>query len=298
MIDLKTYRVERIALVDAALDQFLPTVTHFPGQLHEAMRYSVFAGGKRIRPILALAACEAVGGEVSVALPLACALEMIHTYSLIHDDLPAMDDDDLRRGRPTNHKIFGEATAILAGDALQTEAFALLADEERNAGLSAQQRCAVIELIARSAGAFGMVAGQMADMEAEGDHQVDLPSLEFIHTHKTGKLIVAALQAGALAGGATAAQLTALTRYGEAAGLAFQVADDVLDVIGDQAEIGKDVGSDIARGKATYVALLGLSEARRRADDLRQLAIDALQSFGTEAEPLRKIATYMVDRTS
>lgn len=298
MIDLKTYREERIALVDAALDQFLPTAEHFPGQLHEAMRYSVFAGGKRIRPILALAACEAVGGEVSVALPLACALEMIHTYSLIHDDLPAMDDDDLRRGRPTNHKIFGEATAILAGDALQTEAFALLADDERNPELSAQQRCAVIELIARSAGAFGMVAGQMADMEAEGDHQVDLPYLEFIHTHKTGKLIVAALQAGALAGGATAAQLTALTRYGEAAGLAFQVADDVLDVIGDQAEIGKDVGSDVARGKATYVALLGLSEARRRADDLCQLAIDALQSFGTEAEPLRKIATYMVDRTS
>lgn len=298
MIDLKTYREERIALVDAALDQFLPTAEHFPGQLHEAMRYSVFAGGKRIRPILALAACEAVGGTFSAALPLACALEMIHTYSLIHDDLPAMDDDDLRRGRPTNHKIFGEATAILAGDALQTEAFALLADEERNPELSPQQRCAVIELIARSAGAFGMVAGQMADMEAEGDHEIDLPSLEFIHTHKTGKLIVAALQAGAIVGGATAAQLAALTRYGEAAGLAFQVADDVLDVIGDQAEIGKDVGSDVARGKATYVALLGLSEARRRAKDLCQLAIDALESFGTEAEPLRKIATYMVDRTS
>lgn len=297
-MDLQAYREERIALVDAALDRFLPTAGLYPGQLHEAMRYSVFAGGKRVRPILTLAACEAVGGDSQLALPAACALEMIHTYSLIHDDLPAMDDDDFRRGRPTNHKVFGEATAILAGDALHTEAFALLADPEVNAGLSATQRCAVIRLIARSAGAFGMVGGQVADMDAEGGREIDLPSLEFIHTHKTGKLILAALQSGALVGGADEVQLEALSRYGEAIGLAFQVADDVLDVVGNQVELGKDVGSDVARGKATYVALLGLSEARRRATDLSTLAIDALHSFGPAAEPLRAIAHYMVDRTS
>jgi geranylgeranyl diphosphate synthase type II len=297
-MDLKVYSAEHIDRIDAALDRFLPAAELSPGELHQAMRYSVFAGGKRIRPILVLAACEAVGGDAEAALPVACALEMIHTYSLIHDDLPAMDDDDLRRGRATNHKKFGEATAILAGDALLTEAFALLADPQANSELSAGQMCEIIQLIARCAGAFGMIGGQMADMAAEGGRKIDLPSLEFIHTHKTGKLILAALQAGAIVGGADAEQLAALTRYGEAAGLAFQVADDVLDVVGDQAEIGKDVGSDAARGKATYVALLGLTEARKRANELCDLAIAALEPFGPEAEPLRAISRYIVERTS
>jgi geranylgeranyl diphosphate synthase type II len=222
---------------------------------------------------------------------------MIHTYSLIHDDLPAMDDDDLRRGRPTNHKVFGEANAILAGDALLTEAFRLLADAEANRGVDPAVSLRVIEAIARCAGSQGMVGGQVVDMESEGN-PVDFATLQYIHTRKTGALILASIQAGAWLGGGNDEQVAALTRYGETAGLAFQIADDILDIIGDQRELGKDVGSDQARGKATYPALLGLSEARRRAGELRELAIAALQPLGTSAEPLRAIARYIVERTS
>jgi geranylgeranyl diphosphate synthase type II len=261
------------------------------------MRYSVFAGGKRIRPVLMIAACEAVGGDAERVLPAACAMEMIHTYSLIHDDLPAMDDDDFRRGRPTNHRIFGEAAAILAGDALLTEAFILLSDAQINARVPAEIRCRVLHTIARCAGSQGMVGGQVVDMESEGK-AIDLPTLQYIHTRKTGALILAAIQAGALLGGADEASLAALTRYGEAAGLAFQIADDILDVVGDQAVIGKDVGSDQERGKATYVALLGLEEARVRASELRDLGVAALAPLGAPAEPLRRIAYYIVDRSS
>nr|WP_291317500.1 farnesyl diphosphate synthase [Desulfuromonas sp.] len=268
-----------------------------PATLHKAMRYSVFAGGKRVRPVLVLAACEAAGGEPQRALPAACALEMIHTYSLIHDDLPAMDDDDFRRGRPTNHKVFGEAVAVLAGDALLTEAFVLLSRPDAHGDLSAEASRRIIHIIGRCAGSLGMVGGQTVDMESEGK-QVDLPTLEYIHTHKTGALILAAIQAGALAGGADEAAFGALSRYGEAAGLAFQVADDILDVVGNQEELGKDVGSDQARGKATYPALLGLAEARVRASELRDLALDALEPLGEKAEPLRRIADYIIDRSS
>jgi geranylgeranyl diphosphate synthase type II len=224
-------------------------------------------------------------------------MEMIHTYSLIHDDLPAMDDDDFRRGRPTNHRIFGEAAAILAGDALLTEAFILLSDAQINARVPAEIRCRVLHTIARCAGSQGMVGGQVVDMESEGK-AIDFPTLEYIHTRKTGALILAAIQAGALLGGADEASLAALTRYGEAAGLAFQIADDILDVVGDQAVIGKDVGSDQERGKATYVALLGLEEARVRARELRDLGVAALAPLGAPAEPLRRIAHYIVDRSS
>ena len=296
-MDLKGYLRERAVLVDAALDRWLPREEILPPRLHQAMRYSVFAGGKRLRPILIIAACEAVGGPPERALPAACAIEMIHTYSLIHDDLPAMDDDDLRRGRPTNHKVFGEANAILAGDALLTEAFRLLADAEANRGVDPAVSLRVIETIARCAGSQGMVGGQVVDMEAE-ENPVDFATLQYIHTRKTGALILASIQAGAWLGGGNDEQVAALNRYGETAGLAFQIADDILDIIGDQRELGKDVGSDQARGKATYPALLGLSEARRRASELRDLAIAALEPLGTSAEPLRAIARYIVERTS
>jgi geranylgeranyl diphosphate synthase type II len=261
------------------------------------MRYSVFAGGKRLRPILVIAACEAVGGHPERVLHAACAMEMIHTYSLIHDDLPAMDNDDFRRGRPTSHKVFGEANAILAGDALLTEAFRLLADPLANRDTAPAVTLKVIEIIARCAGSQGMVGGQVVDMEAEGQ-EVDFATLQYIHTRKTGALFLASLQAGAWLGGGDEGQLRALTRYGEAAGLAFQIADDILDIVGEPAEIGKTVGSDQARGKATYPALLGLSEARRRAGELRDLAIGALEPLGPAAEPLRAMARYVVDRKS
>jgi len=293
---LQDYLRQRIALVEAALDTFLPQASTLPRKLHDAMRYSVFAGGKRIRPVLMAAACEAVGGKTQEVMPAAAALEMIHGYSLIHDDLPAMDDDDLRRGRPTNHKVYGEALAILAGDGLLTEAFILLSSPLVFIDLPVAARLEVIHLLARAAGSLGMVGGQVVDMESEGQ-VVDLPTLEYIHTHKTGALILAAIESGAIIGQATPEQRHALRRYGEAAGLAFQVADDILDIVADQALLGKDVGSDQARGKATYPALLGLDGARDRARELRDMALAALDSFGDEAQPLRDIARYIVDRS-
>jgi len=293
---LQPYLQERIAQVETALDNYLPKIDTLPSSLHEAMRYSVFAGGKRIRPVLMMSACEAVGGSIQQVLPAACAIEMIHSYSLIHDDLPAMDDDDLRRGKPTNHKVFGEATAILAGDGLLTEAFILLSNPEVFSGMSGETRRELIHLLARNSGSRGMVGGQVVDMESEGK-TIDLPTLEYIHTHKTGALILAAIEMGAVIGGADLQQRRALRRYGEAAGLAFQVADDILDIIADQAELGKDVGSDQARGKATYPALLGLDEARLRAKELRDMAFSALSIFGESALPLREIAGYIVDRS-
>ncbi len=293
---LKPYLQERIQLVESALDLYMPKIDTLPTSLHDAMRYSVFAGGKRIRPILMMAACEAVGGSPQKVLPAACAIEMIHSYSLIHDDLPAMDDDDYRRGKPTNHKVYGEATAILAGDGLLTEAFILLSSPDVWEDVSAADRCEIISLLARSAGSRGMVGGQVVDMESEGK-PIDLPTLEYIHTHKTGALILAAIETGAILGGADAQQRRALCKYGEAAGLAFQVADDILDIVADQEELGKDVGSDQERGKATYPALLGLEGAKMRARELRTLAFNALDIFNESARPLREIASYIVDRS-
>ncbi|RLB72192.1 MAG: polyprenyl synthetase family protein [Deltaproteobacteria bacterium] len=293
---LQTYLQERVRLVDSTLDRFLPGVDSLPTRLHAAMRYSVFAGGKRIRPILMLAACEAVGGEMKNVLPAACAIEMVHSYSLIHDDLPAMDDDDFRRGNPTNHKVYGEATAILAGDGLLTEAFILLSNKNIWGDIPAEQYLKVINIIAKRSGSCGMVGGQVVDMEAE-KNPVDLTTLEYIHTHKTGALILAAIEVGALLGGASAEQSRALHSYGEAAGLAFQVADDILDIVADPSLLGKDVGSDQQRGKATYPALLGLDGARQRANELREMALSALDMFDDSARPLREIATYVVDRS-
>ncbi|MDD2539537.1 MAG: polyprenyl synthetase family protein [Desulfuromonadaceae bacterium] len=295
-MDLKVYLKEQCARIDAALDRFLPRETELPHSVHKAMRYSIFAGGKRVRPILMLAACQAVGGNTEYAVPAACAMEMIHTYSLIHDDLPAMDDDDFRRGNPTNHKVFGEAIAILAGDALLTEAFKLASDPRYTAGSEPSGLLAVIHEIATCAGSYGMVGGQVIDMESEGSPDIDLATVQYIHTHKTGALIKASVVAGALLGGAAGQQLAAITRYGEAAGLAFQIADDILDIEGTTEEIGKDAGSDEARGKATYPAVIGVAAAKEEAQSMMDEALSSLKIFGAEADPLRDIARYIVQR--
>jgi geranylgeranyl diphosphate synthase type II len=294
-VDLKAYLKQKAALVDEAIERFLPAPDTMPTKLHQAMRYSVMAGGKRVRPVLVLSACAAVGGDEKNALPAACAMEMIHTYSLIHDDLPAMDDDDFRRGRPTNHKVYGEATAILAGDALLTEAFNLLSDSRINSNVPSEVLLRVCNTIARCAGSMGMVGGQVVDMESEGK-QIDFPTLEYIHTHKTGALILAAIQSGAMIGGADERTFDALTRYGGAVGLAFQVADDILDVVGDSQALGKSAGSDEARGKNTYPALIGLDASRSRARDLVNVAHKAIETLGEAAEPLRAIASYIIER--
>lgn len=293
-MNLRRYLERRQKQVNSALEQLLPARSGHPERLFEAMRYSLFAGGKRIRPILLLGACEAVGGDVRAAMPFACAVELIHTYSLIHDDLPAMDDDAMRRGRPTCHRVFGEAMAILAGDALLTEAFRVMAAAAGN-GISARRGLRAMREIAEGAGMHGMVAGQAADLEAEG-RTPDLPTVEFIHVRKTGALILASVRAGAILGGARAGELRRLTRYGEFLGLVFQVADDILDAEGSLARTGKMPGGDARRKKATYPAVLGLRGAKERARDLVNEALLALEGLPKKAEPLREIARFVVAR--
>ena len=296
-MDLKAYLEERRSLVNRALAAYLPAVRGPAFRVVQAMHYSLFAGGKRLRPILCLAAAEAVGGSPEEALPLACALEMIHTYSLIHDDLPSMDDDDLRRGQPTCHKQFDEATAILAGDGLLTEAFyTLAAAAPRFQGREAML-LEVQELLSEAAGYRGMVGGQMLDLMAEG-RRITLKELEIVHRLKTGALLIAATRAGALAGGGSRPQVAALTAYGERFGLAFQITDDLLDVEGEAAEMGKAPGMDEKRQKATYPALLGLETSRQWAGHLVQEALAELEPFKERAAPLRELARYLLVRRS
>jgi geranylgeranyl diphosphate synthase type II len=300
-MNLKVYLKEKKGLVDAYLDNCVPVEDRRPESLHRSIRYSIQAGGKRVRPILALAAADAVLGRDSSDEPgvmaTACSLELIHTYSLIHDDLPAMDDDDLRRGKPTNHKVFGESVAILAGDGLLTYAFDLLTDPRHTSGLEPSRLIQIIHEIAVASGGLGMVGGQVVDIESEGK-EVDFATLEYIHTHKTGALLRASVRVGAMAANASDEQLKALTRYGTDVGLAFQIADDILDIVGDEAEIGKDVGSDIERGKKTYPSFVGLEESRLRARELADSSIASLDMFGDAAEPLRVLADYIVSRTN
>lgn len=296
-MDLKRYLQVKKEVVDLALESYLPKEVEFPTSLHKAIRYSLFAGGKRIRPILSIAAFEAVGGKGIGILPFACALEMIHTYSLIHDDLPAMDNDDFRRGIPTCHKVFGEAIGILAGDALLTEAFKLMTNRSFVSGPS-DPVSLILELInevAQSAGIFGMVGGQALDIESEGT-EVDLPTLQYLHTHKTGALILVSVRIGAKLGGGNEEALKAFTRYGERIGLAFQIADDILNVEGKTELLGKKTGGDLLKGKATYPSLLGMEESRRRAKELVESAVSALSSLGPAADPLREIARFIVTR--
>ena len=290
--DLETYLQQRRALVEEGLARHLATSSGIDATLDAAMRHSLLAGGKRLRPVLALAACEAVGGHTQDALDVACALELIHTYSLIHDDLPAMDDDDFRRGRPTCHKVYGEAMAILAGDALLTEAFrvALESPTGREAIL-----VEVVAELARAAGSRGMVAGQAIDIAATGK-QITVEELERLHHAKTGELLLVAVRAGGRLGGADVETLARLTKYGRALGLAFQIVDDVLDVTADLATLGKDPGSDREAGKTTFVDVLGVEPAKARAREVMAQGIEALAPLGGAAEPLRALGRFTVER--
>jgi len=296
-MDIKGYLKKKREIVDRALEALVPPASTFPPTVFDAMRYSLFAGGKRVRPILAIAAAEALGASAAGLLPLAASLELIHTYSLIHDDLPVMDNDDFRRGRPTCHKVYGDAIAILAGDGLLNMAFEVLSDRKRVKAVPPARLLMIIAEIARASGVFGMVGGQVVDMESEG-RDVDLPTLEYIHTHKTGALLRASVRVGALYGQASEKRLRALTRYGEYVGLAFQIADDILDLTGTQEEIGKDVGSDLKKGKKTFPAFYGLEESRRRAREVSDRAVQALKEFDRKADPLRDLARYIVTRVN
>jgi len=287
---------ERRRLIEAALDRALPGESAWPETIHRAVRYSLLAGGKRIRPVLVLASAEAVGGATDDALPLACAVEMIHTYSLIHDDLPAMDDDDLRRGRPTNHKVYGEAVAILAGDALLTRAFHLLAQLPEDASEERlRNRLAATAILGEACGTAGLVGGQVMDLESEGK-AISADALERLHRAKTGALLSACVRGGAVLGGATAEQLERLTRYGSAIGLVFQIVDDILDVTESAAQLGKTAGKDVKAQKATYVSLHGLERARGMAADLLRQALDAVVPFGERGALLAGIARLIVER--
>lgn len=296
-MDIKAYLGKKREVVDKALEALVPPAKTYPPKIFEAMRYSLFAGGKRVRPILAIASAEALGAKTAGLLPVAGTLELIHTYSLIHDDLPAMDDDDFRRGRPTCHKVYGEAMAILAGDGLLNMAFEALSDPRRLKTIPTGRLVAIIGEIAHASGVFGMVGGQVVDMESEGK-DVDFPTLEYIHTRKTGALIRASVRVGALYAKASEKRLKALTRYGEMVGLAFQIADDILDITGTQEEIGKDVGSDLKKGKKTFPGFYGLEESRRRANEVAGHAVAALRDFDRKADPLRELAKYIVTRVN
>ena len=293
MID--AYQTSSQARVNAALEHLFVAPAPELARLYEAMPYSVMNGGKRVRPLLAYAACEALGVAPEHANAAACAVELIHAYSLVHDDLPAMDDDDLRRGQPTTHKAFDEACAILAGDGLQSLAFSTLLDPQLNT-LAAETRLRMVSALALAAGPAGMVGGQAIDLGSVGI-KLDRTALEFMHRHKTGALIEASVQLGALASGrSTATDLVALNLYARAIGLAFQVQDDILDVESDTATLGKRQGADIARDKPTYPALMGMKGAKAYARELRDQALNALQTFDTAADPLRALARYIVDR--
>lgn len=291
-MDLKRYLVARQKEVDRALDRFLPKATVPPATIHKAMRYSLFAGGKRLRPILCLAAAEACGGKTKAALPPACAVECIHTYSLIHDDLPSMDNDDLRRGRPTCHKVFGDAIAILAGDALLTIAFEIAT---QTAPVSRYKLRDVFHEITGAAGSRKLIAGQVADLEAEGQ-RITRTQLRSIHENKTAALLTTSIRLGAMAANATAKQLAAVTAFGRALGLAFQVIDDILDVTQTSDKLGKSAGKDVAAKKATYPAVIGLEKSRAEANRLTSRADAALANFDGSADWLREIAKHLLAR--
>ena len=295
-MDLTAYLNEKRAVVDDALREIFPDPEGPAADVISAMQYSLFAGGKRLRPILCMAGAEAVGGEGKDVLPVACAIELIHTYSLIHDDLPVMDDDDMRRGKPTNHKVFGEAVALLAGDGLLTKAFDVMTSPDFVNRVRPNALLVVIGLIAQAAGYEGMVGGQVVDIQSEGK-EVDPHILEFIHTHKTGALISASVVSGAILAGAVEDQVKALTSYGQNIGLAFQVSDDILDIEGDSRVLGKNVGSDTRQEKITYPAVLGLKRSKEIQKELVERAIEFLAPFDRRSEPLRHMAKYIIART-
>lgn len=293
-MDLQRYIKQRCARVDRALERLLPKGRVKPATIHEAMRYSIFAGGKRLRPILCLAAGEACGGSEAKAMPLACAVECVHTYSLVHDDLPCMDDDDFRRGRPTSHKVYGEGMAVLTGDALLTIAFEMVT--AARAGRRYSHRDMVKEL-ALAAGSKNLIAGQVADLEGEGNH-LGLAELRFVHERKTAALIRCSLRLGGMSADATPRQMVALSKFGLALGMAFQIMDDILDVTQTSEHLGKSAGKDVKSEKSTYPALLGLAGAQKEADRWTRLAREALAPFGVRGGMLRAIADHLLRRTN
>lgn len=290
--DLKKYLQDRQKQVDEALNRFLPSPTGRAAKIHEAMRYSVFAGGKRLRPIVCLAAYEIFKDKLEEALPAACALELIHTYSLIHDDLPCMDNDDFRRGHPTSHKVFGEAMAVLAGDALLTLAFELLTQAPvLKPGVMVQ----AVREVARAAGTDGLIGGQVEDLAAEGK-KISAEDLQSIHLHKTAALLGASARLGAILGEATLQEFKQISRYGEKIGLAFQIVDDILDVESSSEAMGKQTQKDSSRQKATYPSLFGVEKSKQLAAQLQEEAIAALKTFGTRAQVLQELARYITER--
>jgi geranylgeranyl diphosphate synthase, type II len=292
--DLKGYLNQRREQVESALDASIEVI--YPEKIYEAMRYSLMAGGKRLRPILCLATCELTGGTLDMAMPTACALEMIHTMSLIHDDLPAMDNDDYRRGKLTNHKVYGEDIAILAGDGLLAYAFEYLAVHTK--GVAPERLLKVVARLGNAVAATGLVGGQVVDLESEGVTDIDIKTLNFIHSHKTGALLEAAVVSGAELSSADSESLERLTQYARNIGLAFQIIDDVLDITATYEELGKTAGKDLTAQKATYPSLWGIDESRRQAQLLVQEAKTAIASFGQKAIPLSAIADYITERKS
>ena len=290
--DLVAYLADRQPKVEAALDAAIRPA--YPDTIYAAMRYSLLAGGKRLRPILCLASCEAIGGSPDIAIPMACALEMIHTMSLIHDDLPAMDNDDYRRGKLTNHKVYGEDIAILAGDGLLAYAFEYIATHTQ--GVSADRVLKAIANLARAVGADGLVGGQVVDLESEGKSDISIETLIYIHNHKTGALFQSSVVCGAILAGANEAEIEKLSKFAQNIGLAFQIIDDILDITATGAELGKTAGKDVEAQKATYPKLWGLDESRRQADKLVAEAKTILAEFDDRARPLQALADYITDR--
>ncbi|KYC37217.1 farnesyl-diphosphate synthase [Scytonema hofmannii PCC 7110] len=290
--NLNAYLVERRTQVEAALDRSIQVI--YPEKIYESMRYSLMAGGKRLRPILCIAACELAGGSIEMAMPTACALEMIHTMSLIHDDLPAMDNDDYRRGKLTNHKVYGEDIAILAGDGLLAYAFEFIAVQTKN--VLCERILKVIASLAHAVAASGLVGGQVLDLESEGNENISLETLNFIHTHKTGALLEASVLSGAILAGAPETTLQRLTRYAQNIGLAFQIVDDVLDITATQETLGKTAGKDLQAGKVTYPSFYGIEESKHQAQQLVDEAKAELMAFGEKALPLIGIADYITYR--
>ena len=290
--DLATYLTDRQPRIEAALDSAVPHA--YPDTIYAAMRYSLLAGGKRLRPILCLASYELIGGSIDVALPTACALEMIHTMSLIHDDLPAMDNDDYRRGKLTNHKVYGEDIAILAGDGLLAYAFEYIATQTK--GVSADRVLKAIAHLAKAAGANGLVGGQVVDLESEGQPDIAIETLTYIHKHKTGALLESCVVCGAILAGATDREIEKLSHFAQNIGLAFQIIDDILDITATQAELGKTAGKDLQAQKATYPKLWGLEESKRQANRLVAEAKTMLTEFGDKAKPLQALADYITER--
>lgn len=292
--NLEAYLKNRQSLVETSLDASLPLA--YPEKIYESMRYSLLAGGKRLRPILCIATCELLGGTVDMAMPTACALEMIHTMSLIHDDLPSMDNDDFRRGKPTNHKVYGEDIAILAGDGLLAYAFEYLTVNTEN--VDAKQLLKVVTRLGKAVSAAGLVGGQVVDLDSEGKTDISVETLNFIHAHKTGALLEASVLSGADLAGANDEQLSRLRTYAQNIGLAFQIIDDILDITATAEELGKTAGKDLAAQKATYPSLWGLEESKVQADKLIAEAKDALSIFGDDAAPLEALADFITARKS